>query len=96
MLPFISCIRFVDALMKSILNRIMPLVAGGTITGIILIYSLGFLFVLVVNNIIWIIIAILLYKYYWRMNILEEVIILYILIFAKLKNILSFSNNKNN
>jgi hypothetical protein len=86
----------VDALQKSILNRIIPLFVCSTITGIILIYFFGFLFALVVNNIVWIIISIFLYGSYWRVNVLEEVIILYILIFAKVKNILSLSNKSDN
>ena len=67
-------------LLKSILNRIMPLVAGGTyFTGVILIYFFGFLFSIIVNSIIWLLIGTFLYRYYWRINVLEEIIILYIL-----------------
>ena len=79
-----------DALLKSILDRIMPLVGGATITGLVLIYFFGFLFSILVNSIIWLLIGTFLYRYYWRINVLEEIIILYILIFANLKRRLPF------
>ncbi|HEY6588451.1 MAG TPA: hypothetical protein VIY98_09175, partial [Nitrososphaeraceae archaeon] len=65
-----------DTLLKSILNRIIPIVGVGTITGLILIYFYGFLFSLIVNNIIWVMISIFLYTYYWKIDIIEEIIIL--------------------
>jgi hypothetical protein len=80
----------VDALLKSILNRIIPLVGGGTITGIILVDHFGFLFSILVNSLLWLLIGTFLYRYYWRINVLEEIIIFYILIFANLKRRLAF------
>ena len=77
--------EFVDVLLKSILKRIAPLVVGGTITGIILIYFLGFFISIVLNSIIWLIISTFLYKYHWKMNGLEDILILYIFIFSKIK-----------
>ena len=74
-----------DVLLKSILKRIAPLVVGGTITGIILIYFLGLFVSIVLNNIIWLIIPTLFYKYHWKMNGLEDILILYIVIFSKIK-----------
>ncbi len=74
-----------DVLLKSILKRITPLVIGGTITGIILIYFLGFFITIVLNNIIWLIISTFIYKYHWKMNGLEDILILYIIIFSKIK-----------
>jgi hypothetical protein len=75
----------VDDLLKSILKRIAPLVVGGTITGIILIYFLGFFISIVLNSIIWLSISTFLYKYHWKMNGLEDILILYIFIFSKIK-----------
>jgi len=75
----------VDVLLISILKRITPLVIGGSITGIILIYFLGFLISIVLNNIIWLIISTFLYKYHWKMDGLEDILILYIVIFAMIK-----------
>ena len=74
-----------DALLKSILKRKIPLIGLSSITGIILVHYFGFLFSIFLNSIIWIIITNFLYKYYWKMNWLEDVIILYILIYAKVK-----------
>ena len=77
-----------DVLLKSILKRIIPLVTGSTITGIIFVVGhLGFLFSILVNSIIWLLIGTFLYRYYWGINVVEEIIILYILFFAKLKSL---------
>ena len=62
----------------------MHLVVGGTITGIILIYFFGFLVSILVNNIIWLFIASFLYRYYWKLNGLEDVLILGSFILYKL------------
>ena len=62
----------------------MHLVVGGTITGIILIYFFGFLVSILVNNIIWLFIASFLYRYYWKLNGFEDVLILGSFIFYKL------------
>jgi hypothetical protein len=75
----------VDVLLKSILKRITPLFIGGTITGIILIYSLGFFITIILNNILWLMISTFIYKYHWKMNGLEDILILYIFIFSKIK-----------
>jgi hypothetical protein len=80
----------VDRLLKSILKRIMPLVIGGTITGIILVSHFEFLFSILINSIIWLLIGTFLYRYYWRINVLEEMIILYIVVFDKLKRLIPF------
>ena len=74
-----------DVLLRSILKRITPLVIGGSITGVILIYFLGFFISIVLNNIIWLIISTFLYKYHWKMDGLEDILILYIVIFAMIK-----------
>ena len=73
-----------DILIKSILKRIMHIVVGGTITGIILIYFFGFLVSLLVNNMIWVFISSFLYRYYWKQDGLEDVLILSSFIFSKL------------
>ena len=74
-----------DILLKSILKRIVPVLVGGTTTGIILIYFLGFFIAIFLNNIVWLIISTFLYKVYWKMDGLEDILILYIFIFAKIK-----------
>jgi hypothetical protein len=74
-----------DVLLKSILKRIVPLVVGGTSTGIILIYFLGVFIAIFLNNIVWFILSTFLYKFYWKMDGLEDILILYIFIFSKIK-----------
>jgi len=74
----------VDILLKSILKRIIHLIVGGTITGIILIYLFGFLVSILVNNIIWLFLSSFIYRYYWKLNGLEDVFILGSFIFSKL------------
>ena len=75
-----------DALLKSILQRKIPLIGGSSITGIILVYYFGFLFSFLLNSIIWVIITNYTYKYYWKMNWLEDVIILFIFLYGMVKN----------
>jgi len=75
----------VDILLKSILKRIIHLIVGGTITGIILIYFLGFFISVVLNNIVWLIFSAFLYKYHWKVDGLEDILILYIFIISKIK-----------
>jgi hypothetical protein len=75
-----------DALLKSILKRKIPLIGGSSITGIILVYYFGFLFSFLLNSIIWVIITNYTYKYYWKMSWLEDVIILFIFLYGMVKN----------
>ena len=75
-----------DTLLKSILKRKIPLIGGSSITGIILVYYFGFLFSFLLNSIIWVIITNYTYKYYWKMNWLEDVIILFIFLYDMVKN----------
>ncbi len=55
-----------DALLKKTLKRHMPYLIGGTITGTIIAYYYGFLFPIIVNSIIWIVISAIVNKYYWN------------------------------
>ena len=55
-----------DTILKATLKRQMPFLIGGTITGIIMKYYYSFLFVIVVNSIIWFIISVIVNKYYWH------------------------------
>jgi hypothetical protein len=72
--------------LKSILKRKIPLIGGSSITGIILVYYFGFLFSFLLNSIMWVIITNYTYKYYWKMNWLEDVIILFIFLYGMVKN----------
>ena len=49
-----------DEVLKSILKLQIPFLIGGTITGIIMTYYYGFLFIIIVNSVIWYVFLILL------------------------------------
>lgn len=55
-----------DPLLQSVLKRQLPYLIGGTITGIIMTYSYGFLFGIVVNSIAWFVISMVVNKYFWH------------------------------
>jgi hypothetical protein len=50
------------------IKRQVPFLLGGTITGIIMTYFLGFPITLLVNSIIWYLISLMVYKLVWRKN----------------------------
>ena len=55
-----------DAILKSIIQRQIPFLIGGTTTGIIMTYYYGFLFTIIVNSAIWYVISYLVSKYYYE------------------------------
>ena len=55
-----------DNLLKSVLQRQLPYLIGGTITGSIMAYYSGFLFTIIVNSVIWFVISTFVNKYYWN------------------------------
>jgi ABC-type transport system involved in Fe-S cluster assembly fused permease/ATPase subunit len=57
-----------DAILKKIIKRQLPFLIGGTITGIIMTYYYGFLFSIIVNSAIWMLISFMVNKYYYRMK----------------------------
>jgi len=50
------------------IKRQVPFLLGGTITGIIMTYFLGFPITLLVNSTIWYLISLMVYKLVWRKN----------------------------
>jgi hypothetical protein len=54
------------------IKRQVPFLLGGTITGIIMTYFLGFPITLLVNSIIWYLISLTVYKLVWRKNSLID------------------------
>jgi len=66
-----------DSILKATLKRQMPFLIGGTITGIIMTYYYGFLFTIVVNSIIWLIISMVVNKYYWHYTGFRDEIFLF-------------------
>jgi hypothetical protein len=55
-----------DAILKKIIKRQLPFLIGGTITGIIMTYYYGFLFSIIVNSAIWMLISFTVNKYYYK------------------------------
>ena len=66
-------------------KRQVPFLIGGTITGIIMTYFLGFPITLLVNSIMWYLISLMVYKLVWRKNGLTDQIILLRYILKKIK-----------
>lgn len=58
------------------IKRQVPFLIGGTITGIIMTYFLGFPITLLVNSIMWYLISLMVYKLVWRKNGLTDQMIL--------------------
>lgn len=54
------------------LKRQIPFLIGGTITGVIMTYYLGFLVTIFVNSIIWYIVSYIIYKFVWEKNSLTD------------------------
>jgi hypothetical protein len=57
-----------DAILKKILKRQLPFLIGGTITGVIMTYYYGFLFSIIVNSAIWMLISFIVNKYYYKLT----------------------------
>jgi hypothetical protein len=55
-----------DATLKQIIKRQLPFLVGGTITGVIMTYYYGFLFSIIVNSAIWMLISFIVNKYYYK------------------------------
>ena len=55
-----------DAILKKILKRQLPFLIGGTITGVIMTYYYGFLFSIIVNSAIWMLVSFIVNKYYYK------------------------------
>lgn len=51
---------------KKILKRQLPFLIGGTITGVIMTYYYGFLFSIIVNSAIWMLVSFIVNKYYYK------------------------------
>ena len=55
-----------DATLKKIIGRQLPFLVGGAVTGIIITYYYGFLFSIIVNSAIWMLISFIVNKYYYK------------------------------
>jgi hypothetical protein len=67
------------------IKRQVPFLIGGTITGIIMTYFLGFPITLLVNSIMWYLISHMVYKLVWRKNGLTDQMSLLRYIIKKIK-----------
>ena len=52
----------------SAIKRQIPFLIGGTITGIIMTYFLGFAVTIIVNSIMWYLVSLIVYKRVWKKN----------------------------
>lgn len=55
-----------DHMTIAAIKRQIPFLIGGTVTGIVMSYYLGFLVTILVNSIGWYLISVIVYKVVWR------------------------------
>ena len=55
-----------DTKTKTAIKRQIPFLIGGTITGIILTFYLGFPLTFLANSILWFVISLICYKFVWK------------------------------
>jgi hypothetical protein len=60
----------------SAIKRQIPFLIGGTITGIIMSYFLGFAVTIIVNSITWYLISLVVFKLVWKNNGLTDQIVI--------------------
>jgi hypothetical protein len=61
-----------DHMTIAAIKRQIPFLIGGTVTGIVMSYYLGFLVTILVNSIGWYLISVLVYKVVWRKSGLTD------------------------
>ena len=54
------------------IKRQIPFLIGGTLTGVVMSYYLGFLLTILVNSTIWYLISLLVYRVVWRKSGLAD------------------------
>lgn len=69
----------------SAIKRQIPFLIGGTITGIIMTYFLGFAVTIIVNSIIWYLISLSVYKLIWKKNGLTDQMVILKYVLTKIK-----------
>jgi hypothetical protein len=57
---------------KTAIKRQIPFLIGGTITGAIMAFYIGFLPTLIVNSIMWYVISLITYKFVWKASGLAD------------------------
>ena len=61
-----------DHMTTAAIKRQIPFLIGGTVTGIVMSYYLGFLPTILVNSTIWYLISLFVYRVVWRKNGLTD------------------------
>ncbi|HEY7078589.1 MAG TPA: hypothetical protein VH500_02740 [Nitrososphaeraceae archaeon] len=61
-----------DSKPKAVIKRQIPFLIGGTITGLIFTFYLGFPLTLFANSIVWFVISLLCYKFVWKASGLTD------------------------
>ena len=74
-----------DSGVVSAIKRQIPFLLGGTITGVIMTYFLGFMVTLIVNSIIWYLISLVIYKQVWKKNGFKDQMVILKYSLTKLK-----------
>jgi len=69
----------------SAIKRQVPFLIGGTITGIIMSYFVGFAVTLIVNSIMWYLISLVVYKLVWKKNGFTDQMVLLKYVLTKTK-----------
>jgi hypothetical protein len=64
--------QIMDHMTIATIKRQIPFLIGGTITGIVMSYYLGFLLTILVNSIVWYLISLFVYRVVWRKNGLTD------------------------
>jgi hypothetical protein len=74
-----------NAQVVSAIKRQIPFVIGGTISGIIMTYFLGFAITIIVNSTIWYLISLTFYKLVWKKNGLTDQMVILKYALTKIK-----------
>ena len=61
-----------DHMTAAAIKRQIPFLIGGTVTGIVMSYYLGFILTILVNSIVWYLISLLVYRVVWRKSGLND------------------------
>lgn len=64
--------QIMDSKLVGAIKRQLPFLIGGTITGTIMTYYMGFPFTILVNSVMWYLISLTVYKLVWKKNGLTD------------------------
>jgi hypothetical protein len=81
----LSAVPIMDHQTIAAIKRQVPFLIGGTITGLIMTYYLGFFVTVLINSVAWYLISLMVYKLFWRKNGLTDQMTLLRYILTKIK-----------